>query len=88
MARRGNKPVEVRVDDETRARWESAARDAGQSLSVFVRDAVEAVVSAPAVRVQAGKRKPSAAKVVDRAVCPRERFHRPGTFCKECGKTQ
>jgi len=39
--------VEVRVDDETRARWVEAAAAARVSLSEFVRDAVEARLSSP-----------------------------------------
>lgn len=99
MPRRGNKPVEVRVDDEMRARWEAAARDYGQSLPAFIRDTVEAAVTAPEVtkallemqandNARRSKRKtpkpPKATPAASTAVCPRERFHRPGTFCKEC----
>lgn len=30
----------IRVDDETKARWEAAARDAGYSLAEYIREAV------------------------------------------------
>ena len=42
---RGNPPVEVRVDETMRARWQAEARDRGYSLSEFVRECVEAQMS-------------------------------------------
>ena len=37
---------------------------------------------------QTGKAKAlAAAERIANAPCPRERFHRPGTFCKACGRS-
>lgn len=38
---RGNRPIEVRLDDATKERWTSAAKDAGLSLSTFIRECVD-----------------------------------------------
>lgn len=91
---RGNRPVEVRVDDETRERWAAAARERGETLSTFVRETVDAAIAAPAVTqelLEMQKNDLAAARpVVPKADrigggCPRERHHRPGTYCKTCG---
>lgn len=39
------KPVTLRATDDERARWESAASAAGQSLSEYVREAVERAIA-------------------------------------------
>ena len=39
---KGNKPVEVRIDDATRARWEAHAEARGMTMSEFIRRSVEA----------------------------------------------
>lgn len=93
---RGNRPIEIRLDDATRDRWAAAARDAGQTLSAFIREAVDSFIEAPVVTKNVRKRgghqpvaagPPPASPPPRPGSCPRERFHRPGTFCKSCGTT-
>lgn len=57
---RGNRPLEIRLDDQTRARWTAAAQDAGYTLAGYVRDAVEARVEqdAPAPKRRRPPRSP------------------------------
>ncbi len=91
----------IRVDDATRDRWAGAARDDGQNLSNFIRSCVEERIADDKVHgpgrvgsldpslVSAGASKAPAKKTKKApAACARERFHRPGTFCKSCGTTQ
>lgn len=92
----------IRIDDDTKARWSTAARDAGQTLAAFIRDTVDAAItgatfgespdvadglrqpdpgSIPGASIKTKRTKPAAVK----AECSRLRFHRSGTYCKECG---
>lgn len=57
--------LNLRVDDETKARWEVAAREAGYSLAEYVREAVEERVS-----VDASAKKPSRS----RKTAPKEKL--------------
>lgn len=50
--------LNIRVDDDTKARWEAAARDSGYSLAEYIREAVDARVEIDAPTK--GKRKPAA----------------------------
>lgn len=47
--------LNIRVDDETKQRWDAAARDAGYSLAEFVREAVDARIAADAPKPKAKK---------------------------------
>lgn len=82
----------LRVDDETKARWEDAATDAGFSLAEYVRDAVDdrvAAEKAPAKPRSKRKTEPRSEPMKTGApaktrsgMCP----HRIAatSFCKTC----
>lgn len=80
----------LRVDDATKARWETAARDAGYSLADYVREAVNARVEADTAPV--APRKPKrAAKGAEPAEPARstrvsmcEHRRPPETYCPKC----
>lgn len=69
----------IRVDDPEWESWEKAALARGMRVSEFIRSVVSAAVD--------GKPAPAKRRGKVAVVCDRERFHRPGTFCKACGKT-
>lgn len=54
---RGNPPIQIRLDEETQARWKAAATDAGYSLAEYVREAVEERVSMDSPAKKTGKTK-------------------------------
>lgn len=84
--RRGNRALEIRVDDQTRDRWKAAADDAGYTLTEFVRAAVEDKVAQPkATRPSRAKAKAGAAASKVRASTCRASMceHRipAGSYC-------
>lgn len=73
----------LRVPDEEWDAWEAAARDRHESVAQFIRSVMNREAGAPdpaAPRTRRAKAK--AAPAAD--ACVRERFHRPGSFCKAC----
>lgn len=83
----GREPhLALRVDDETKSRWQAAARDAGYTLPEFICAAVEERLSSDAAPKRKTKRAAAGAAPVVAArtgMCP----HRvPATsFCGRCG---
>lgn len=77
----------LRVPDEEWDAWEAAARDRHESVAQFIRSVMnrEAGAPDPAAAKVRGRAKAKAAPAA--AACVRERFHRPGSFCKACGVT-
>ena len=82
--------VRVRVDAATKELWvQSAGGD--QLLSRWVRERCNAAVSEGVgdsperSRVESVGSTPTTAPSRSVTVCPNVRFHRPGTFCKQCG---
>ncbi len=75
----------MRLDPADKERWEGAAAAVRMPLSEFVKTAVEEKIAAS----PSDAPRPTKASVKKGAtvahVCAKERFHRPGSFCKTCG---
>lgn len=87
----------IRLDDETKARWDAAARDAGYSLAEYIRVAVDDLIERETKPVAKSKKKAvtkttvrvgldpelRASKGPRTGLCP----HRipPTAFCSRCG---
>lgn len=79
--------LNLRVDDDRRAVWESAARDAGYTLAEYVREAVDERVAADAgsgrgKRPAKGKTREKPAETVRTGMCE----HRvpAAAYCGRC----
>lgn len=85
---KGNRSIEVRVDDVSRDRWTAAARDRGYSLSEFVRVAVDDLIERESAPPRGKKPRKTAAAPEPSpkgrtGMCEHRRP--PETFCPKCG---
>lgn len=88
--------IPLRAEPDQFERWRAAAVKQGDSLNAFVAGAADAA-AAFLLDGESGKTTPSSDISSDRApsrrkrasakACPRERFHRPGSYCKFCDTT-
>lgn len=78
--------------------WKDAAKGSGRSFNLWAGDALDAAAATDPTGkkvVAAAKRQVATAQANSfppqprgrKGVCARERFHRPGQFCKTCGAT-
>lgn len=85
VAHRNTERLTVYISPETMARLSEEAHSKHISLSAHVRKMLGGGPALPAPEPPAPKPEPRPPKPRASYVCTRERFHRPGVLCKECG---
>jgi predicted transcriptional regulator len=68
----------IRLSAATRKKADEAAEAAGLSVHDYVRQAIDekAARDGPPAKLKRGEKE-----------CAKARFHRPGAFCKSCGRS-
>lgn len=74
--------LNLRVDDPTKERWQAAARDAGYSLSEWMKATLNDACSPDRPKTRAQKKAEADAPKVRTVRCPHRLL--PDQFCREC----